>query len=317
MGVLLAGILLWAGLGLLGPQAPLASERQAAETGNRPAKASPPAGSVELRCQAEQPIAILFVVAPGESVKKGDLLVELDSSAFTDKRIQQAFQSSKAQAEMARAARSRQSAQQVGSGQIDLAQKALRLAQGQLKAYAEGEYPNQLALAEFTAALADQKVKMLEDRYARLRHAAQTQKDEGAIDSLQEADLTLREAQMQLHVAGNSLAMLKGIGHSNKVAELELAVAQKEFELARVKTAIADANMQADMAFSLAEMSRTMESSRLAKLDDQITKCKIYAPQDGTIDQPRDADEAAVKPGAVVRERQVLIHLLPVAQPKP
>ena len=71
------------------------------------------------------------------------------------------------------------------------------------------------------------------------------------------------------------------------------------------------------MALSLAEMSRTMESDRLAKLDDQITKCKIYAPRDGMVDQPRDDDEAAVRPGAVVRERQVLVRLLPVKASKP
>lgn len=317
IGMLLIGVLLLAGLGPFGSRAPLAGERQAAETGNRPAKASPPAGAVELRCRVEQPTVVLFAVAPGDSVNKGDLLVELDSSAFMDKRIQQVFQVRKADAEMARAARSRQSAEQAGQGQIDLAQRALRLAQGYLKAYTEGEHPNQLAHASGTVALAEQRAKMLEDRYAHLRHAAETQKDEAAIISLQEAELTLKEAQMQLALANNSLAMLKGIGHDNRIAELELAVTQKEFELARAKTAIADANMQADIVLSLAKMSRTMEADRLARLDDQIVKCKIYAPQDGTINQPRNADEGAVQPGAVVRERQVLLRLLPATSPKP
>jgi len=318
VAMLLVGIfLLWAGLCQIGPQVPLAGERQAAGTGNRETRAVPPAGSVDLRCETNQPTTILSVIPPGTSVKKGDLLVELDSSAFVDKRTQQVFQARKAEAEMARAARSRQSAQQAGSGQIDLARKALRLAQGQLKAYTEGEYPHQLALASGTAALADQKRKMIEDRRARLRAAAETQKDEAAVTSFQEAEIATREAELQLTLATGSLAMLKGIVHDNKVAERELAVAQREFELAHAKTAIADANMQADMALSLAEMSRTMEADRLARLDDQITKCKIYAPQDGTIDQPRDADEAAVRPGAVVRARQVLVRLLPVKASKP
>jgi hypothetical protein len=327
VGLSVVGAIVWAGLCLLGPQTPWASERQTGVPGDSAAAGEErflwraevqPRGEAEEICsQVQQPMTILFVAPQGRTVKKGDLLVEMDSSAFVDKRIQQVFQVRKAEAETARAARSRRSVQEAGPGPIDLAQRALRLAQGQLKAYTEGEYPHQLALAEGTAALADQRRRMLEYRRARLRAATEPQKDDAAGDALQEAEMALREAQMQSYLATSSLAMLKGIGHDNKVAELELAVAQREFELARAKTAIADANMQADIVFSLAEMSRTMEADRRARLDDQIIKCRIYAPQDGTIDQPRDADEAAVKPGAIVRERQVLLRLLPVAQSKP
>ena len=87
VGLLAVGAILWAGLCLLGPQTPLAGERQAAKPGDREARALPPAGSVDLRYEVGQPVTILSVVPPGKSVKKGDLLVELDSSAFVDKRI--------------------------------------------------------------------------------------------------------------------------------------------------------------------------------------------------------------------------------------
>ena len=60
-----------------------------------------------------------------------------------------------------------------------------------------------------------------------------------------------------------------------------------------------------------------MESDRLAKLDDQIKGCKIYAPWDGVVDQPRDNDEAAVRPGPSSRNQQVLVRLQAVTPSKP
>ena len=255
IGVLLAGILLWAGLGLPGPQALLGERTPGGRNGKPPREGCAPAGSVELRCQVEPPTTILSVVAPGESVKKGDPLVELDTSAFVDKRMLQILQLRKAEAEMTRAARSRQSAEQAGQAQVDLAQRALRLAQGRLKAFTEGEYPQRLALAEGAAAIARQKLLMIQDRVMRLRVGVKDSNDHEAITLLQETEIELAEAKMQATGAEGSLAILKTFLHGNRVAELELAVAQREFDLARAKAATADANVQASMALSLAEMS--------------------------------------------------------------
>jgi len=317
VGLLAVGAILWAGLCLLGPQTPLAGERQAAKPGDREARALPPAGSVDLRYEVGQPVTILSVVPPGKSVKKGDLLVELDSSAFVDKRIQQVRDVKKAETEMILATESQDREKRAAGGQVGLAEKALRLAQAQLKAFIDGEYPHQLALAQGAAAIADEKREMLEDRVAYLRHAAETQKEEAAQTSRQEAELALQEAKLQSYAATDSLALLKSVVHDNRVAELEMVVAQREFDLARARDAVSVATTCGAATVSLAEMNHRMESNRLAKLDDQITNCRIYAPQDGTVVYPDDAGAAAVKPGAVVRERQVLIRLLPVTPPKP
>ena len=312
LGVLLVSVLLlWAGLCQIGPQVPLAGERPDAKPGNRQAKASPPAGAVDLRCQMEQPVMILSVVPPGKSVNKGDLLVELDASALMDKRMQQVFQTNKTETDWILARELQHWEKQAASGQIELAQKALRLAQGQLRAFTEGEYPHQLALAEGAAALADEKRKMLEDRVAYLRHAAKTQKEETAQTSLQEAELALQEAKLQSYAATGSLTLLKNFVHDNKVAELELVVAQREFDLMRAKDALSAATAKGGAIVQLAETTHQMVASQLAKLDDQIMKSKTYAPQDGIVAYPDDAGEAAIRPGAVVRPNQTLVRLLP------
>ena len=318
VAVLVVGIfVVWVGLCQIGAQVPFASERQAPAAGNRVARETrtvPPVGSVDLRCQVGQPMTVLSVVPPGESVKKGDVVVELDVSALVDKRIQQVRDVKKAESEMILATESQDREKRAAAGQVVLAEKALRLAQAQLKAFTDGEYPHQLALAQGAAALDEQKCRMAESHVGQLRASEKAQ--EGQIsDELQKAEIALQEALLQYHAAQGALALLKSIVHDNKVAELELVVAQREFDVARAQDAVSAAATRGAATVSLTEMNFRAGVDRLAKLDDQITKSKVYAPQDGTVVYPEDAG-AAIKPGAVVRERQVLVRLLPATQPQ-
>jgi HlyD family secretion protein len=311
--------LVWVGLCQIGAQVPFAGERSTAAPSSRSAggmRTALPAGAVDLRCEVEPPTTVLSVVPSGQAVKKGDLLVELDVSALVEKRIQQVHAVKKAETEMVLAKESQEREKRAAAGQVALAEKALRVAQGQLKAYQEGEYPNQLALASGTLALAEQRRLMAECRFQELKAAERTQDTEKGTTALQEADLTLREAQLQSMMAQNALASLKGFVHDNKVAERELTVAQHEFDLARAQDAVSAAATRGATTLSLAEMSYRMEADRLAKLDDQIARGKIYTPQDGTVVYPVDTD-APIQPGTVVRNGQVLVRLLPETRSQP
>ncbi len=326
VGTLLVAALLWAGLCQVGSQVPWAGERQAAAPRDHPAAGGdrvfaraevlPSGEAVEIRNQMAQPTAILYVVPAGKTVQKGDLLVELDASALIDKRIQQVVQLQKAEGEMIGAKESQAWDAQAAQGRIVVAEKALRLAQSQLKAFNEGEYPNQLALADGAAKIAQERRMIAQERVDRLVAAFKAQQDETMKAALQEAQLALQEASLQSQAAENSLSVLKTFVHDNKVAELELAIAQKEYDLARAKDDLTRANVAGRAAAAWAEMSFHRESDRLAKLDDQIVKSKIYAPRDGTVAYPNEADEPPIKAGTIVRDRQVLIRLSGVAAPR-
>jgi HlyD family secretion protein len=264
----------------------------------------------------EQPTAILYVVPAGKTVQKGDLLIELGASALIDKRIQQVVQVRKAEGEMIQAKETQAWDSHAAQGQIVVAEKALRLAQSQLKAYTEGEYPRQLALAEGTVSIAKLRLMLTGERTRRLRASFDTQKDESAQVALQEAQIAQDEGALQVEAATSSLSLLKSFVHDNRVAELELTVAQKEFDLAQAKDALSRANITGRAAIAWAEENLHRESDRLAKMDDQIAKSKIYAPRDGTVAYPNDGDEPPIKAGTVVHDRQVLLRLSGVAAPR-
>jgi HlyD family secretion protein len=304
----IGAFIVWVGLGPIDGQVPFAAESRASATSNpapRETELRRPAEAVDLRCPLPQPTAIVSVVPSGQSVKKGDLLVELDVSALVEERIRQVLTVQKAETELILARESQEGRKRAAAGRVALAEKALHLAQAQLKAYVDGEYPNQLAFAEVTVAIAKRRQAMAEDRYQQLRAREKEQKER--TDALMEADIALGESQLQSHAAENSLALLQKVTHANKVMELELAVAQREFDLARAKDADSFAVTRSNATISLAEMNFHAEKDRLAKLDDQINQGKIYAPQDGTVVYPPDSD----RPGLTVHERQVLVRLLP------
>jgi len=321
VGTLLVGALLWVGLCQVGSQGPLAGVRQGpgGDGASWRAEVLPAGEAVEICSHMEQPAAILHAVPAGQTVRTGDLLVELDASALTDKRIQHVVQVRRAEAEMIRARQTHEWETRAAQGQMVLAEKALHLAQSQLKAYTDGEYPHQLTLAQGAADIAKLRLKLAGERITRIRAGLETPKDQGTPATLMEMEalLALEDARLQSQAAESSLSILKSLVHENKVGELELAIAQREFDLARAKDALSAATTQGAAGFSLAEMEFQAQRDRLAKLDDQIVKSKIYAPRDGIVAYPNDTDEPPIKAGTVVRDRQVLIRLLPATQPKP
>jgi HlyD family secretion protein len=283
------------------------------------AEVLPSGEAVEIRSQVEQPTAILYAVPAGRTVQKGDLLIELDASALMDKRIQQVVQVRKAETEMILAKESQAQEKQATQGQIVLAEKALHLAQGQLKAFTEGEYPRQLALAQGAVDIGKLRLKLAGERLTRIRAGLETPKDQGTPATLMEMEamLALEDARLQSEAAENSLSILKSFGHDNRVAELELIVAQREFDLTRAQDALSRANTTGRATMAWAEENSQREKDRLAKMDDQIAKSKVYAPRDGIVAYPSNIDEPPIKAGTVVRDRQVLVRLLPVTPAKP
>jgi HlyD family secretion protein len=321
---LLIGVGLGTGLGLLGAWAPVAYAAAAGQQQNQPAASAgriiresgvvQPAQYVEIRNQAEQPLAILFIAPQGKAVKKGDLLVELDASALTDKRIQRVARTQKARAELAVAKASLSTAEH-GAAAVEIAEKAFQLAQLQLKAFQEGEYPTQLNAAQSELTIANERLVMAQERVDLMKRNV-NDRDEPEKARLQEAQPVLMEARARVQMAESKLALLKAFVRVQRTAELELAVAQRQFDLARAKDASSEATVKGEAVVTIAETNYQMASDRLAMVEQQITSCKMYAPRDGTVIYPNDtfSDDAGKavsrpRPGAIVRNRQVVVRL--------
>lgn len=220
--------------------------------------------------------AILRIVPEGTQVKKGDFLVELDSSALESQRTSQQILVNDSKAVEVEARNT-----------YDVAVIAKR-------EYLEGTYLQDRQLIESELFVAEENLNRAKEYYAYSQKLA----SKGYVNENQlEADrFAVEKAKKDVDAAKTKLNVLDEFTKPKQVSTLESAIL-----IAKAK-------------WDAAQNSHKLELEKLADLDDQIAKCTITAPQDGVVKYAHVTDNRGdqqfiVEEGAIVRERQVIIKL--------
>ena len=268
---------------------------------------------VVLKCEVEGQTTIIWIVEEGKHVKKGDLLVELDSSERQDELLEQQIRVKNAEASYIRAREALEITRSQGESDISKAELAYEFAKEDLKKYVEGEYPKELDEMKARIKLAQADLEDAEKTY----NWSITLHEEKYIS---EADRTRDElrrdrAKLDLDNAEADLNLLEQFTYKRRVRELESDVEQTQMSLERVKRQ-ANANLVQDEAdLTARELELKRQKERLAKDEDMLVKTKIYAPTDGMViyattgQSSRRGNEEPLEAGRGVREREELIHL--------
>lgn len=267
--------------------------------------------------EVEGNTSIIYIVDEGTKVKKGDLLVELDSSSLVDQRIDQEIKVQNAEASYISARENFAVTENQAKSDVDKAQLAFDFAKQDLDKYNKGEYPNQLKQAESKITIANEEYTRAKDKLewsTRLFDEKYLSESELKADQLAE-----KQKKLSLDLAEQDLQLLKDYTHKRQVAQLESDVKQAEMALERTtRKARADVVQQeANLKAKEAEFNR--QKDKLKKIETQISKTKIYAPADGLVLHATSADmgrgrfpgssSEPLDEGSTVRERQELIHL--------
>jgi multidrug efflux pump subunit AcrA (membrane-fusion protein) len=220
--------------------------------------------------------AILRIVPEGTEVKKGDFLVELDSSALSALRTTQKILASAAKALEVEA-----------HNNYDVAVITKR-------EYLEGTYLQERQTIESEVFVAEENLNRAKEYFTYSQKLAL----KGYVNENQlEADrFAVEKANKDLSTAKTKLKVLDEFTKLKQVSTLESAIL-----IAKAK-------------WESAQNSYELEMEKLADLDDQIAKCTIVAPQDGIVKYAHEMDgrgdqEFIVEEGTVVRERQAIIRL--------
>ncbi|MCA9265636.1 MAG: HlyD family efflux transporter periplasmic adaptor subunit [Planctomycetales bacterium] len=236
--------------------------------------------NIEIRCEVKtlnsSGITILDVLEEGTYVKKGDILVQLDSSALEQSRVQQQILCNAAEAKMIQSKNTSEAA--------DIA----------FKEYEHGTYHQEEQTLQSEIFIAEENLRRAREyvKYSR-RLAAR-----GYVTAQQlEGDaFAVEKAQTELETARTKLRVLQEYTKPKMMKQLE----------ADIKSA--EASYKADRS------SYELELDNLKDIETQIAKCTLRAPQDGQVvhanEQSRRGDnEFVVEAGALVREGQAIIRL--------
>jgi len=238
------------------------------------------AGVTEVRSEVKtknQPgLAILRVVPEGTVVKKGDFLVELDSSALEAERILQQNLEGMAEA---------------------LVVEMRNLYETSLIAreeYLDGIYVQERQTIESEIFVAEENLNRAKEYYLFSQKLAA----KGHVNELQlEADrFAVEKSRKELEAAHTKLRVLDEYTKRKMAKQLESDISITEAK------------------WGSAKKSHQLEMASLQEIEDQIAKCMIHAPKESVViyANERDrhgSDDWVVEEGAVVRERQVIFRL--------
>lgn len=262
------------------------------------------ASAIEVVSEVEGQAGIIRMKKRGKRVEKGDVVVELDSSAFKTAYVQQQVTVQQAKAAAAQAKEALQIASSQAESDVDTAELLLRFAELDLRKYVEGDYPQEQRVAQSGITLAEEELKRARDRlgYANdLKHLGYLSEGQAEADKL----VVLRTEEA-LKLAKDKQRVLQEFTHQRMMQELESKVVEAKRGLSRARVLAQAAISQAETKLKTQQSTEELEQDKLVHLADQIEKCTLRAPQTGVVlyPIPEGEDAVAIKEGAVVRQHQ-------------
>lgn len=267
--------------------------------------------SIEISNKVEGVTTIVYLIKEGSAVKKGDLLVELDSANLRDKILEARLEKQNAEAALQSAQEMMEIQRSQNEADLEAARVDLQLAKLALAEYESGKYPQSLADAETAVKMAritvQNKQEDLDETKGLYAKGFVTGQD------VKEAELSLTTVQNELKKSETALKVLTDYSHEMESAKLQSAVAQADKLMARQRRRNASLLAQALAEVKMKQQTLETKTEALAKLEEQLSHCKVYAPADGMVVyavNDRDwSGSSQIQEQAQVRERQRLLRL--------
>lgn len=266
--------------------------------------------NIEIISEVEGTTTIQTLVREGTTVKRGDVLITLDSSAIRQRIEDTTLELQKAEADLTTARELKSIQESTNAANLEAADVALILAQLDLKQYEEGTYPQLLSNAKTDLEMARINLKNVEEKLGQTKQLFA--KNFVTATAVKDDELAVTTARNVVNKAATALKVLTEYTHQMDKAAKENAVSQAEQRLARTKRENA-ANMSQHRANVAAkEQSLAVLRRRMERLQEQLEACTITAPADGMVVYATSGDRNAqnlIQEGANVRERQLLLRL--------
>jgi HlyD family secretion protein len=275
-----------------------------------------PQEQITLRDEVEGRSSIVRLVPDGSKVKKGDLLVELDASTLNDHIIDQDIAVQRAEAAYIAARESLAVTENQAKSDIDKAKLTLKFARQDLDQYVKGIYPKDVNEQTAKIRLAEENLKRAEDVNdwsKKLFEEKYLSESEYLADKL-----SVQRQKLDRDVAISDLDLLENFTYQRQIEQLTSDVNQADMALERTERKASADVAQAKADLQAKELEFNRQKDKMKKYEDQLSKTKIYAPQDGMVVYATSAGGGRRGPfdrrdpmdiGVEVSERQDLISL--------
>lgn len=224
---------------------------------------------------------VIWVIDEGTNVQTGDLLLEFDASDLVDKRNEQEITVANAEANLII------SEEKLGitKGDCEAAlldrEVDLTLAKMSLDKYQRGDYPQLVGQYEADIALADEEVQRAAEKLEWSRRLAK--ENFLTRTELQADELALKRKQIDFEMATTKMNVLTNYTVLQQRATLDSTLRRADRAMVRTTWQNKATLRQVESELRARTRERDRATNRLAELNFQISKSKIYAPTNGIV----------------------------------
>jgi HlyD family secretion protein len=272
-----------------------------------------------IRSEFEGISRIISIAPEGTYVKKGDLVVELDSSELKDRVNAQEVTYQNSDFAFIQAKENLSIQKSLIESQIKDGELRVEFAKSDLEKYKEGDAPQQINTATNTIIIRAEQLQRAQDK---LDWTQQLHKKGYASKSELEADsLSLTQTKITLEQSQEDLRLMIKYDQPKNLRKLESALdqAQKELDRLKQRTSAQIAQAEADLRTRQRALELTLE--KLNQLKEQLENSRMKAPQDGLVVYASSnfgggggGGQILIEEGAQIRQRQEIIKLPDVSQ---
>ncbi len=254
---------------------------------------------------------IIYIVPEGTYVKKGDVIVELDSAEAEQALKDQEITFETSSAAYITALNDLEIMKSTVDSEIRAAELALTLAKMDLDKFEQLEREQQLRQASLDIDTSEEELKLAQQTFEISKHL----QEEGfeTKSTVDRDSVSVSRSYKSAENAKSTYEMLERYDLAKLYAEYKSTLEEAKRELERVKKQGESKIAQATADKNSAEATLRLTEEKLKKMKDQLSLSQIVAPQDGLIvysmSQSRFSQESMVEEGAQVRKRQELVKI--------
>lgn len=266
--------------------------------------------NIDIKCEVDNEPAIQTLIDEGTAVKKGDVLMTLDSSDISQKIEDTALQLEQVKADLITAQELLEIQKNQNAADLEAAQVNVQLATLDLAQYDKGMYPEQLQTAQTEYQMAQLTYSKAEETLSQTRELFRKQfVTETAVKNDQ---MTVTTAQNELDKAKTTLKVLKDYSREIEMAVRRNNLSQGQQRLATTRRVNANHLSQREAEVRTQQRTLGVLQRRMSRYQAQFAACTIKAPADGLVIYGSTFDRwnrGAIQIGNSVRREQLLFRL--------
>jgi RND family efflux transporter MFP subunit len=266
--------------------------------------------SIMVRCEVEgEKSKLVHIVPEGTRVTKGEEVARFDTDELTKAHAQQEVRWKTAEGKMHAARGDLKVQRNKEQSEIDKARLAWDLAKIDLEKYEKREYQALFNKQQGMVGLAKKELKEAEENLDFTK--GMVKKGFLPLEQLRIQELVVEEKRFKVSQGEDELGVLVDFDKNRKTTELKGKARETELEYERTKDSQKAATAKAQSEAEAAEVTEKLEKQTLDRIQAQMGRCVIRAPQDGIVvyyKRPYD-DSSRIMLGAVVFFHQPIFTL--------